>query len=47
MNDKSIFFQSLDWEKPKKGVEQKVYSDGNKRLRLLKFKNDFIEKNGA
>jgi len=43
MTDKLICFDKMDWEKPNKGVEQKIYSDGEKRLRLLKFSDDFIE----
>lgn len=44
MADKLICFESMDWEKPNEGVEQKVYSNGNKKLRLLKFKDNFIER---
>lgn len=43
MTDKLICFDKMDWKKPNEGVEQKIYSDGDKRLRLLKFKDDFIE----
>ncbi len=43
MTNNLIHFENIDWEKPNKGVEQKVYSQKGKRLRLLKFKDDFIE----
>ena len=43
MDSSLICFDDMDWEVPFRGVEQKVYSDGNQRLRLLKFKDDFIE----
>ena len=44
MTDNLIHFENLDWERPKEGVEQKVYSVGNERLRLLRFQDSFIEK---
>lgn len=43
MIDYKIEFQNIKWEKPKNGVEQKVYSDGIQRIRLLRFLDDFIE----
>lgn len=43
MTDKLIQFENLDWEKPSKGVEQKIYSEEDKRIRLLKFKDNFVE----
>jgi hypothetical protein len=43
MFDNIIHFESLDWENPKEGVEQKVYSKGKKKMRLLVFQDTFIE----
>ena len=42
--NKRIYFSNIEWEKPSVGVKQKIYIKGNKRLRLLKFKDNFIEK---
>ena len=39
-----IQFKNIAWAKPSKGMEQKVYTDENKRMRLVKFNDDFIEK---
>lgn len=36
-------FDQLEWEKPKIGVAQKIYSDGKNRIRLLRFSEDFTE----
>lgn len=38
-----IHFENIDWERPKEGVEQKVYTDGNQQLRLLRFRDSFVE----
>ncbi len=38
-----IPFEQLEWESPVTGVQQKVYSDGNQRLRLLRFDDQFKE----
>ena len=38
-----IRFEDLEWTSPKKGVDEKLYSDGNKRMRLVRFNEDFIE----
>ena len=43
MIENQIDFQSIEWKKPKTGVEQKVYSDGNQKIRLLRFFDDFVE----
>lgn len=43
MNQNLIKFQSIPWEQPKTGVQQKIYSDGKRRLRLLQFHDTFIE----
>ena len=43
MTNNLIHFENLNWESPKEGVEQKIYSVGNKRLRLLKFHDNFVE----
>lgn len=44
MTNHLIHFNNLNWERPSEGVEQKIYSDGNRRLRLLRFYDSFIEK---
>jgi len=36
-------FGDLEWDKPHVGVEQKFYSDGKTRIRLLRFYDDFVE----
>jgi len=43
MTEKLLNFKNLNWEKPKKGVEQKVYSDGTVKMRLLRFLDNFVE----
>ena len=43
MTEKLINFKKLNWEKPQKGVEQKVYSDGTVKMRLLRFLDNFVE----
>lgn len=45
MNTKQIDFKTLEWEKPGIGVEQKQFLNGNQRIRLLRFYDDFIEDN--
>jgi len=44
MIENVIQFDKLKWERPRKGVEQKIYSNGNQRMRLLRFYDNFIEK---
>jgi len=44
MNKRLVQFENIEWDTSEVGVEQKVYSKGNKVLRLLKFKDDFFEK---
>lgn len=45
MNNKTLIqFDKLQWETPAEGVEQKVYSNGHQRLRLLRFYDNFVEK---
>ena len=43
MTENQIDFQNIKWEKPQTGVEQKVYSFGNQKIRLLRFFDDFVE----
>ncbi|MCB0707373.1 MAG: hypothetical protein KDC34_18780 [Saprospiraceae bacterium] len=43
MHDYLINFEALEWEKPQKGVAQKIFSDGAKRIRLLRFSDEFVE----
>jgi quercetin dioxygenase-like cupin family protein len=38
-----ILFESMKWENPQEGVYQKIYSKGDKRMRLLKFTESFVE----
>lgn len=38
-----INFNAIDWEIPSTGVKQKIYSEGNSRLRLIRFSDDFVE----
>ena len=44
MKNLLINFRAIDWEIPGIGVKQKIYSDGNSRLRLIHFSDDFVEK---
>jgi quercetin dioxygenase-like cupin family protein len=43
MHKKLIPFEQMEWERPKAGVAQKVCSDGQNRIRLLRFEEDFVE----
>jgi hypothetical protein len=43
MQDNLIHFVNVEWEHPQEGVKQKVYSNGDKQLRLLRFNDNFIE----
>ncbi len=43
MKQHLIKFDSLEWETPKSGVTQKVFSDGKFRMRLLRFDEHFVE----
>lgn len=43
MTDPQINFKAIEWECPKKGVAQKIYSKGHQQLRLLRFDDTFIE----
>lgn len=43
MNKNLIKFEDLEWNKPKEGVGQKIYTDGKIRIRLLRFNEGFIE----
>lgn len=45
MNNKRIDFNSIEWERPSIGVEQKQFLNGNQRIRLLRFSDDFTEEN--
>jgi len=44
MDNTLIQFAKLQWETPAEGVEQKVYSNGNQRMRLIRFYDNFVEK---
>lgn len=43
MNENQIHFEEMVWENSKEGVYQKVYSNGEKRMRHLKFVDGFVE----
>lgn len=43
MTDNLINFKNMEWETPKIGVAQKVYTSGDQKIRLLKFFDDFVE----
>ncbi len=43
MTDQLIYFKKMDWENHQEGVLQKIYSNGDKQLRLLRFTDDFVE----
>lgn len=43
MNDHLIHFEALDWESSHRGVEQKVFTIGKRRLRLVRFRDTFLE----
>lgn len=38
-----MLFKDLNWEKPSIGVEQKIVSNANIKMRLLRFNDDFVE----
>ncbi len=38
-----IGFEEIAWENPKTGVFQKIYADGHKQIRLLRFEYGFVE----
>ena len=44
MNDFLIEFNKLDWEQPQKGIKQKSYTKGTTRIRLVRFNDEFKEK---
>lgn len=44
VNESLIPFRKMEWESPQKGVRQKVYLKGQKRIRLVEFNDIFIEK---
>lgn len=43
MKNSLLKFNDLEWDEPKLGVKQKVFSDGKSKLRLLQFDESFIE----
>ena len=43
MTENLIRFEKLEWDRPKKGVCQKVHSEGAISMRLLRFSDDFVE----
>lgn len=44
MEENKILFENIEWDKTNNGVEQKIYYKGNKKLRLLIFRDNFQEK---
>lgn len=44
MIDNLIQFDKLKWVNIKEGVEQKIYSNGNRKIRLVRFYDNFMEK---
>ena len=44
MSKKRIDFSNLEWETPSNGVRQKLFLKGDQRIRLLRFYDDFFEK---
>jgi len=44
MKKRLVKFDDITWDTSNVGVAQKVYIQGNEKLRLIKFKEDFIEK---
>ena len=43
MKENVILFENIEWESPQEGVEQKVYATNNRKLRLLRFSDSFVE----
>ena len=43
MNEQLIRFKNIDGKKTSNGIEQKVYSQDGKKMRLLKFFDNFRE----
>ena len=43
MENNLLLFEAIEWDKTKVGIEQKVFQRGDKKLRLLIFKDDFVE----
>ena len=43
MKNYIIDFESLPWEKPAPGVRFKALIQGQKRLRIIEFSEDFVE----
>ena len=42
--EKPVKFDKIPWENPDKGIYQKVYSNSDTTVRLVKFDHNFIEK---
>jgi hypothetical protein len=38
-----IKFENIKWEQTRVGLEEKIFSKGNSKLRLLRFSDNFIE----
>ncbi len=43
MENVKIAFAEKVWENPRRGVYQKIFTDGNRRIRVLRFEYGFVE----
>lgn len=43
MKDNLILFENIEWDTPHPGAEQKTYTNENRTMRLLIFRDNFIE----
>ena len=43
MHDHKIKFDNIEWEHPSHGVKQKMFTKGNKTIRLVRFDDTFKE----
>ena len=44
MKQYKIDFESMEWETPAAGVRFKAYEQGGRKLRLVEFSKEFVEK---
>ena len=43
MHEYKVDFNSISWQSQTKGVRFKAFLQGNRRLRLVEFSNEFVE----
>ncbi len=43
MNKARIDFKDIKWERVSEGADHKIYSEGNSRIRLIRFRETFKE----